>query len=146
VNQENAMNFEDIRPFLETNHRGVVTTFQTNGASQSSIVVCGAYDGAVAFVSINGASAKIRNLRRDARCTVLTVTEGWSSYAVVEGTAQLFDSNNTDAEQLRVLLRSIYSACGGGEHPDWEEYDEVMRKQNAVAVLVRPDRIYGLLR
>ena len=140
------MEFKDIRPFLETNHRGVVTTFQSNGAAQASIVVCGAHEGSVAFVSVRGDSAKVRNLRRDARCTVLTVTEGWRSYAVVEGTAQIFDANNTGSEELRTLLRSVYSACGGGEHPDWDEYDRVMRQQNAVAVLVRPDRIYGLLR
>ena len=140
------MNFEDIRPFQETTHRGVVTTFQSNGAAQASIVVCGAYQGSVAFVSIRGSSAKVRNLRRDARCTVLTVTEGWSSYTVVEGTAQISDAENTGPEELRMLLRSVYSACGGGEHPDWNEYDRVMREQNAVAVMVRPDRIYGLLR
>ena len=140
------MDFEDIRPFLETNHQGVVTTFQSNGAAQASIVVSGAYEGTVAFVSIRGNSAKVRNLRRDARCTVLTVTEGWRSYAVVEGTSQLFDANNTDSEELRMLLRNVYSACGGGEHPDWNEYDQVMLQQNAVAVLVQPDRIYGLLR
>ena len=140
------MDFEDIRPFLETTHRGVVTTFQSNGAAQASIVVCGAYQEAVAFVSIRGNSAKVRNLRLDARCTVLTVTEGWRSYAVVEGTAQLFDADNTGSEELRALLRSDYSACGGGEHHDWNEYDRVMREQDAVAVLVRPDRIYGLLR
>ncbi|MDP6454528.1 MAG: TIGR03618 family F420-dependent PPOX class oxidoreductase [SAR202 cluster bacterium] len=140
------MDFEDIRPFLENNHQSVVTTFQPNGAAQASIVVSGAYEGTAAFVSIRGSSAKIRNLRRDARCTVLNVTEGWRSYAVVEGTAQLFDQENTDSEQLRVLRRSVYSACGGGEHPDWEEYDQVMRQQNAVVVLVQPERIYGLLR
>ena len=49
-------------------------------------------------------------------------------------------------EELRVLLRNIYSACGGGEHPDWDEYDRVMRQQNAAAIVVRTDRIYGLLR
>jgi PPOX class probable F420-dependent enzyme len=140
------MEFEDIRPFLEATHQAVVTTFQSNGAVQASIVVAGAYEGAAAFVSIRGSSAKVRNLRRDARCTVLTVTDGWRSYAVVEGTAQLFDACNTDSEQLRVLLRAVYGACGGGAHPDWEEYHQVRRQPKAVAVLVQPERIYGLLR
>ena len=73
------MEFEDVRPFLEANHQAVVTTFQSNGAVQASIVVAGAYEGAAAFVSIRGSSTKVRNLRRDARCTVLTVTDGWHS-------------------------------------------------------------------
>ena len=74
------MEFEDIREFLETNHRGVITTPQANGATQVSIVVCGPFQGDAAFVSIRGSSAKIRNLRRDPRCTVLAVTDDWSSF------------------------------------------------------------------
>ena len=65
---------------------------------------------------------------------------------MVEGQASLMDARNTDAEELRVLLREVYRACGDQEHPDWEEYDRVMRQQDAVVVLVRPDRVYGLLR
>ena len=144
------MDFGDVRPFLESNHRGVVTTFhqdgQKDGGLQSSIVVCGAYQSSAAFVSVRGNSAKVRNLRRDPRCTLLGVTADWRSYVVVEGQASLMDARNTDAEELRVLLREVYRACGDQEHPDWEEYDRVMRQQDAVVVLVRPDRVYGLLR
>ena len=39
------MDFEEARPFMETNHRGVITTYQRNGAMHTSIVVCGAYQG-----------------------------------------------------------------------------------------------------
>jgi len=140
------MEFEEVRPFLEANHRGVVTTFQRNGAVQASIVVCGPYQGDLALVSVRGNSAKVRNLHRNPRCTVLTVSPDWRSYVVVEGQAQLQDAGNTEAEELRLKLREVYRACGGGEHPDWNEYDQVMRQQNAVVVLVRPERIYGLLR
>ena len=140
------MEFEAIRPFLEANHRGVVTTFQRNGAVQASVVVCGPYHDQVALVSVRGNATKIRNLRRDPRCTVLAVAADWRSYVVVAGQAQLLDASNTEAEELRRCLREVYRACGGGEHPDWEEYDRVMRERGAVVVLVHPDRIYGLLR
>ena len=111
-----------------------------------SIVVCGPFQGDAAFVSIRGSSAKIRNLRRDPRCTVLAVTDDWSSFVAVEGFATLRDPDNTEPEELRVLLRDVYRACGGGEHPDWDEYDEVMLRQREVVVTVPPDRIYGLVR
>ncbi len=103
-----AMDFEEVRPFLEANHRGVVTTFQRNGAAQASIVVCGAYQGNMALVSVRGNSAKVRNLRRDPRCTILTVAPDWRSYVVVEGQAQLKDASNTEAEELRLELRQVY--------------------------------------
>ena len=37
------MEFEEVRPHFETKHRGVITTFQANGAGQSSIVFCGGH-------------------------------------------------------------------------------------------------------
>lgn len=140
------MDFERVQNFMSSHHRAVVNTFQPDGSVQSSIVVAGAMDGKVVFVSVNGRSLKVRNLRRDGRCTVLAVTADWSQYVVVEGRAELFDSSNTGAEALRVMLRDTYRACGDQDHPDWEEYDRVMRRQDAVVAWVHPQRVYGLLR
>ena len=66
--------------------------------------------------------------------------------AVVEGAATLTDYRNTDAEEMRVKLRAAFMACGDKEHPDWEEYDRAMVAQDAVIVVVQPERVYGLLR
>ena len=99
------MKFEDVRPFMERNHRSVVTTYQADGAAHTSIVVCGAYQGHAAFVSVHRKSRKVRNLRRDPRCTVLAVAENWRSWVSVEGEAKLSDYTNTDPEEIRVLLR-----------------------------------------
>ena len=140
------MNFQDAEPFLQSNHRGVITTRRPNGATHASIVVCGAYKGNAAFVTVYGKSAKVRNLRRDPNCSVLAVTDDWRQFVTVEGQATLYDASNTDPEELRVLLREVYRACGDQDHPDWEEYDQAMVKQKAVVVLVRPERVYGLLR
>lgn len=140
------MDFEDVRPFLETHHRGVIATRRPNGATHSSIVVCGAYDGRAAFVSVYPRSQKIRNLRRDPNCTVLAVTDDWRQWASIEGQARLFDYSNMDAEEMRVMLREVYMVCSDTEHPDWDEYDQAMIDQEAVIVLVEPKRVYGLLR
>ena len=140
------MEFKEVQPFMQANHRGVITTFQRNGAAQNSIVVCGVYQGKAAFVIVNGASAKARNLRRDNRCTVMAVTDDWRSFAVVEGAAEIKDYRNTDAEEMRVELREVFRACGDKDHPDWGEYDQAMVKQDAVIVLVEPQRVYGMIR
>ena len=68
------MTFDDARPFLETNHRMVVTTLQPNGTVQPSIVAGGARHGKSVFVSVTPGSAQVRNLRRDQRCTLLAVS------------------------------------------------------------------------
>ena len=140
------MDFEDVRPYLETHHRGVIATRRSNGATHSTIVVCGAYKGHAAFVSVYPRSVKIRNLRRDPNCTVLSVSEDWNSYAVIEGQASLFDYGNTEAEEFRVMLRKVYMTCSDTKHPDWDEYDQAMIDQKAVIVLVSPERVYGLVR
>ena len=140
------MDFNDVVPFFETHKRGVIATRRPSGATHSSIVVCGAYEGNAAFVSVYPRSQKIRNLRRDPNCTVLSVRDDWREWVSVEGQATLIDYNNTDAEEMRVLLRKVYMACSHTEHPDWEEYDQAMVDQEAVIVLVKPERVYGLVR
>jgi PPOX class probable F420-dependent enzyme len=140
------MDFEQARHFLENNHRGVVTTFQRDGAAQASIVVCGHHQDCLALVSVRGRSAKVRNLRRDPRCTVVVTAADWRNYVVVEGRAALMDYHNSDPEETRQKLREVYRACGDRDHPDWEEYDRAMRQQDAVVVLIAPARTYGLLR
>ena len=50
--------------------------------------------------------------------------------------------DETDAESLRLLLRDVFTACGG-THDDWDTYDRVMREEGRVAVLVPPRRVYG---
>jgi preprotein translocase subunit Sss1 len=77
---------------------------------------------------------------------VLSVKPDWRSFVIVEGQAKLFDARNTEAEELRVLLREVFRACGDKDHPDWEEYDRAMVDQDAVVVLVPPDRVYGRVR
>ena len=139
------MTIDEVRTFLEEQHRGVVTTFRKNGATQVSILATGYYRGGMAFV-IRGDTAKLANLRRDPRCAVLTVTPDWREYAVVEGTSSIRSWDDTDPEELRLLLREVFSACGGGEHPDWEEYDLAMKQERRAVVMVSADHVYGLLR
>ena len=99
------MEFEEARPFMESNHPGVISTYQRSGAIHNSIVVCGAYKGNAAFVAVRGNSRKVHNLRRNPHCSVLSVKPDWRSFVIVEGQAQLFDARNTEAEELLVLLR-----------------------------------------
>ena len=140
------MKFQEVVPFLATNHRGVISTQKPSGAIHSSIVVCGAYRGNAAFVSVYPKSQKVKNLRRNSECTVLAVADDWRVYVVIEGKATLFDYLNTESEEMRIMLREVYMACSDTPHPNWEEYDEAMVKQEAVIVLVDPRKIYGLLR
>jgi hypothetical protein len=47
-----------------------------------------------------------------------------------------------DADGVRLLLRQIFTACGG-MHDDWDTYDRVMAEERRTGVLVTPDRVYS---
>ena len=67
---------EHVRAFLTENHRGVVTTSRKSGAVQMSVVSCGLYGDGVAFTT-TADRAKIPNLRRNPRCTLLVSQPDW---------------------------------------------------------------------
>jgi len=133
---------ENIRAFVADTHRGVLTTFRRDGAAQMSIITCGPYRDGVAFTT-TADRAKLLNLQRDPRCSLLVSNENWWGFVVVEGRAQIISAGNTGAEEYRDALRDVYRTAAGEEHSNWEEYDKAMRDDRRSAVIVIPDRIYG---
>ena len=133
---------EHIRSFVAENHQAVLTTFRGSGAAQMSIITVGPYRNGVAFTTTAGRS-KLANLVRDPRCTLLVSKPDWWGYVVLEGTATVLSSTNTDTEELRIALRDVYRAAAAQDHPNWEEYDQAMRQDRRSAVIVVPEHIYG---
>ncbi len=133
---------EKVRAFVAQTHRGVITTFRRSGAAQMSIVSCGPLRNGVAF-TVTEERAKLKNLRRDPRCSLLVSNESWWGFVVLEGRAQVLSADNTDAEELRLALRDTYRTASGEEHPDWDEYDQAMRDDRRSVVIVVPDHVYG---
>ena len=83
------MEFEDARPFLQRNHRGVITVPAQRCHARQHRRLRGV-PGAMRHVRhcprhVDGT----RHLRHDPRCTVLAVTEDWRCWVSVEGEAQL---------------------------------------------------------
>ena len=133
---------EGQRQFLAENHNGALTTFRRSGAAQMSVVTCGRYGDGVAFTT-TGDRAKLRNLRRNPRCTILVGTGDWRNFLVLEGTARLVGTDTAGADEYRDTLREVYRTAAGREHPDWDEYDRAMRDDGRYAVIVTPAHIYG---
>ncbi|HJN86353.1 MAG: PPOX class F420-dependent oxidoreductase [Dehalococcoidia bacterium] len=134
---------DKVRQFVAEHHRGVLTTFRRNGAAQMSIITCGPTRDGVGFTTTED-RAKLRNLKRDPRCSLLVSTDNWRSFFVLEGHAELLTPGNTDAEELRLALRDVYVAAAGQEHPNWEEYDQAVRDDQRSVVIVVPEHVYGL--
>ena len=129
---------ENVRQFLAENHNAVITTYRHNGSAQMSIVTCGPYGDGVAF-TVSGVPAKLANLRRDPRCSILVSQPDWWGYVVLQGTARLYSPGHTDPEELRHVLRDVYQAASGHPHPDWDDYDRAVAADSRSAIIVVPE-------
>jgi len=104
----------------------VLATLKRDGRPQLSHVNY-AYDSAtsVVRVSLTDDRAKVKNLRRDPRASVFVSSEDGWSYTVLEGKMELSDiAAATDDDAVDELV-DIYRLIQG-EHPDWDEYRQVM--------------------
>ena len=132
---------DNIRDFISGNDKAVLSTFRRSGAAQLSIVVVGNYGDGAAFTTTED-RAKLTNLRRDPRCSLLISQDSWWGFVVLEGTARVMSADNTDPEELRKAFRDVYRSISG-EHPDWDEYDRAMVEDKRAVVVVVPERVYG---
>ncbi len=133
---------DNLKKIVADNRRGVLTTFRRDGSAQMSIITCGPLEDGVAF-STTADRAKLRNLKRNPRCSLLVAREDWSAYIVLQGFARLLSPDNTDANQLRLALRDVFRTAAAMEHPNWDEYDRAMVEQKRSAVIVTPEHLYG---
>jgi len=127
----------------------VVSTVRADGTVQASMVNVGLLphpaggERVLAFTTYG--KVKLANLRERPQLAV-TFKNGWM-WATAEGRAELAGPNDgqqwlKDAEQLRLLLREVFTAAGG-THDDWDEYDRVMAKERRAVVLIAPTRVYS---
>jgi PPOX class probable F420-dependent enzyme len=132
-----------VEQFIHDNPQGVLTTFRRNGMPQMSIVTVYPRDGGVG-VSITETRTKFKNLLRDSRCSLLVShADWWSGFLVFEGTAQLWHSGNTTPDELRSARRHIFSATTRRRSADWDDYDRLTNDDARVAMLLRPEHVYG---
>jgi PPOX class probable F420-dependent enzyme len=101
----------------------------------------GPYGDGAAFTTTED-RAKLANLRRDPRSSLLVSHDSWWGFVVLEGSARVMAADNTDADELRQAFRDVYRSISG-EHPDWDDYDRAMVEDKRAVVVVVPERIYG---
>ena len=117
---------DELLDFIRTRHHLVLVTTRKDGSPQVSPVTGGVDADGRVVVSTYPDRAKAVNLRRDPRATVLVLSDEWDdAWVQVDGTAEVLDMPSQEAEDGLV----DYFRCIAGEHSDWDEYREAMRKQ-----------------
>ncbi|OBB64233.1 MULTISPECIES: TIGR03618 family F420-dependent PPOX class oxidoreductase [unclassified Mycobacterium] len=131
------------------NGLAVVSTVRADGTVQASLVNVGLLPHPESGEEVLGfttyGKVKLANLRARPQLAV-TFRKGWQ-WATVEGRAELAGPEDTRPwlttdDQLRLLLREVFTAAGG-THDDWDEYDRVMARERRAVVLIAPTRVYS---
>ena len=126
---------DELVAFLRPRHRALLVTTRADGRPQVSPVTCGVDGEGRIVVSTYPQRAKARNARRDDRVTVCVLSDEWDGpYVQVDGRAEVLDL----PEALEPLVD--YYRCIAGEHSDWDEYREAMRRQGKSLVRVTIER------
>lgn len=129
------MDLDEARRVLREQHRAVLATRRSDGAPQLSPVVVGVDDDGAATVSTRETAVKVKNLRREARAWVCVLPDTFfGRWVQVEGDVEIVELPDA-LDGLRALYRQV-----SGEHPDWDEFDEAMRRERRVLLRVHLGR------
>jgi PPOX class probable F420-dependent enzyme len=128
---------DELLHFVRTRHHLVLVTTRQDGRPQLSPVTGGVDSDGRIVVSTYPDRAKVTNLRRDPRASVLVLSDEWDdAWVQVDGTAEVLDMPSQEAEDGLV----DYFRCISGEHPDWDDYRQAMRRQGKSLVRITPER------
>jgi PPOX class probable F420-dependent enzyme len=120
--------------FLRTRHHGLLATTRADGRPQLSPVACGVDGEGRILVSTYPERAKARNARRDDRTSICVLSDDWDGpYVQVDGHAEVLDMPDAVEDFVE------YYRCIAGEHPDWEEYRQAMRRQHKSLIRIHID-------
>ncbi|MDA0636441.1 PPOX class F420-dependent oxidoreductase [Nonomuraea sp. MCN248] len=129
------MDLDRARDFLARNHRAVLLTRRADGRPQMSPVTVGVDAEGRAVISSRETAVKVRNARRDPDVALCVFTDAFfGEWIQVEGTAEIISLPEA-MDQLVSYYRDI-----SGEHPDWDEYREVMVRDQRVIMRITPRR------
>ncbi|TDE97261.1 PPOX class F420-dependent oxidoreductase [Occultella glacieicola] len=133
----------DPRTVLTTAKIGVLATIKANGLPQlSPVTPFYDRDAEQLLVSMTEGRAKTTNLRRDPRAALEVTSENGWEWATAEGPVTL-TGPGTDPNGPEVEALVDYYRRAAGEHPDWQEYRDVMVADRRVLMTMKVERVYG---
>ncbi len=138
------MELSDALDFARTNRWSVLTTIRRNGRPQLSNVAHQVADTGLIRISITASRAKYNNLLREPWAALHVTRADFFAYAVIEGAVELSPvATQPDDDTVNELV-DLYRALMG-EHPNWDEYRQVMVTDRRAVVRITPNRAYGML-
>lgn len=133
----------DPRDLIAETRIGILATIKSDGMPQLSPITS-VYDRAadIVYVSMTQGRAKTANLRREPRAAIEYTSPDGYTWATAEGDVTLTGpGTTTDSEAIDALV--AYYRLGAGEHPDWDEFREVMVVERRVLIALHIRHVYG---
>lgn len=92
-------------------------------------------DGGRVLISTRETAVKAKNLARDPRASLCVLNDGFfGEWVQAEGNAELIR-----LPDALPLLEDYYRRISG-EHPDWDDYRDAMRREKRLIVRITLDR------
>lgn len=134
------MDLDEARAVMQEQHRAVLATRRSDGAPQMSPVLTAVDGDGTVLISTRETAFKTRNLRRDPQVWLCVLPDQFfGTWIQVSGRAEV-----VGLPDAMPGLENYYRLVSG-EHDDWEDYREAMRRERRVLVRVTltdagPDR------
>ncbi len=125
------MDIADAIEFIRSNHRAVLHTFRRDGSPQLSPVSVAIDEDGKAVISSRETAVKTKNLARDPRAALCVLNDGfYGSWCFVNGSCEIV--------HLPAAMDGLVAYYRGlaGEHPDWDDYRDAMRREQRVLLRV----------
>lgn len=121
--------------FARPRHHAILITARADGSPQASPVTCGVDAAGRVVISTYPERAKAVNARRSGTASVVVLSDDFGGpWMQLDGDAEVLDMPEA-LDALVDYYRSI-----SGEHPDWDEYRDAMRRQGKSLIRVTPRR------
>jgi len=129
------VDIERATSFLTKHPRAVLATTRVDGRPQLSPIVAAVDADGRVLVSTRETAIKAKNLARDPRASLCLLNENFfGEWYQVEGTAEL-----VHLPDAMPILEDYYRRISG-EHPDWDEYRDAMRRERRLILRIAIDR------
>jgi PPOX class probable F420-dependent enzyme len=121
--------------FLSGHPRAVLATTRSDGRPQLSPVVVAVDDQGRVLISTREPAIKAKNLQRDPRASLCGMSDTFfGEWVQAEGIAEIIH-----LPDALPILEDYYRRVSG-EHPDWDEYREAMRRDKRLIIRITVDR------
>lgn len=129
------MDFDQARAVLADQHHAVLATSRHDGTVQMSPVTAGVDPQGRVVISSRQTAYKVKNLRREPAVWLCVLPDTFfGRWIQIDGTATVVEL----PEAMDGLID--YYRQAAGEHPDWDEYREAMRREQRVLIQIEITR------